>query len=358
MPLAFIPSPSHAIWHAGPVPFRLQALFAVAGVALAIAIAERRYRAAGGRPGAVLDIAVWAVPAGLIPAALGAFLAPARGAPWQQVRTWDEALGYPGAAALGILAAWLACRLPRRRRPPRRLPPRRRPPRPRRSLASPGKPGKRRTPESPINRGKSIKPGKLRNSGKGRKPAKPRKPVAPARPGKPSLLGKLATPGKLAPLAGAVAPAMAFGHAVAALGGWAAQEGYGHPSSLWWAVQISPAHRLPGYENFATFQPMFLYEALWDVATGVAVIWAARRFALNGGSTFALQAAAYAAGGFALFWLGIGHLPLVLGIRAGELGDALVLVGSVTYLARTWHKRTPPLQVSAKVPLERDSPVM
>ena len=279
MPLAYIPSPLHAVWRLGPVPVRLQALFAVAGIVVALVIAERRYRAAGGRPGAVLDIAAWAVPAGLIPAALGAALAPVHGAPWQQVRTWDEALGYPGAAALGTLAAWVACHADRRRM-------------------------------------------------------------------------------RLAPLAGAIAPAMAFGHAVADLGGWAAQEGYGHPSSLWWAVQISPAHRLSGYENFATFQPMFMYEALWDVATGVAVIWAARRFTLNGDSAFALQAAAYAAGGFALFWLGIGHLPLVLGIRAGELGDAIVLVGSVTYLARTWRRRSSRFQVSRKLPLERDTPVM
>src|SRR5215469_2333612 len=229
MPLAYIPSPPHAVWHLGPVPVRLQALFAVAGVILALTIAERRYRAAGGRPGAVLDVAVWAVPAGLIPVVLGAVLATAHGAPWQEIRTWDDALGYPGAAALGTLAAWAACRRSR-----------------------------------------------------------------------------------LAPLAGAVAPALAFGRAVADLGGWAAQQGYGQPSSLWWAVQISPAHRLSGYENFATFQPMFLYEALWDVATGAAVIWATRRFALRGDRAFALAAAGYAAGGFALFWLGIGHLPLVL----------------------------------------------
>jgi phosphatidylglycerol---prolipoprotein diacylglyceryl transferase len=288
MPVAYIPSPPHAVWHLGPAPVRLQALFVVGGIVLALVIAERRYRAIGGRPGAILDVAVWAVPAGLIPAALGAVLAPAHGAPWQQIRTWDEALGYPGAAALGTLAAWLACRL------------------------------------------------------------------GGVRPAPAAARSRL----RFAPLAGAVAPALAFGHALAALGEWAGQQGYGHPSSLWWAVQISPAHRLSGYENFATFQPIFLYEALWDVATGVAVLWAIRRFALAGDRAFALQAAAYAAGGFVLFWLGIGHLPLVLGIRAGELGDAIVLVGSVTYLARTRRRRTPPFQVSTKFPLERDSPVM
>lgn len=277
MPLAYIPSPAHAVWRLGPVPVRLQALFAVAGVVLALVIAERRYRAQGGRPGAILDVAAWAIPAGMIPAAAGAILAPLHGAPWPQIRTWDEAFGYAGAAALGTVAAWLACR--------------------HRNL-------------------------------------------------------------RLAPLAGAVAPALAFGHALADLGDWTAQQGYGQPSSLWWAVQISPAHRLSGYENFATFQPMFAYEALCDVATGVAVIWATHRFALKGDSAFALQAAIYAAGVFAVFWLGIGHLPVVLGIRAGELGDAIALVGSVTYLARAGRGRTPSFQAAQKLPLERDSPVM
>jgi hypothetical protein len=155
-----------------------------------------------------------------------------------------------------------------------------------------------------------------------------------------------------------VAPAIAFGLAVAAAGNWFAQQGYGHPSSLWWAVAISPAHRPSGYENFATFQPIFLYQALWSLMTGVTVAWAARRFTLPGERVFALWAAAYAVGGFALFWLGIGHLPVVLGLRAGELGDVAVLIGATVYLARTRRMRPRPFQPAQKPALERDSPVM
>ena len=282
MPLAYIPSPSHVIWHVGPVPVRTQALFAVAGIILAIFVADRRYRAAGGAGGVITDVAAWAIPAGLIPAALGAFLVPLHGAGWQAVRSWDEALGYPGAAALGTLAAWIGSR-------------------------------------------------RMRVRGK---------------------------PFRFARIAGAVAPALAFGHAVSEIGSWAAQQGYGQPSSLWWAVEISPARRLSGYENFATFQPLFMYGALWDVLTGFAVIYLSRRLALSGDRAFALCAAAYGAGGFALFWLGIGHLPLVLGIRAGELGDAVVLVGAVIYLARTRRRRDEPFQKVQKSPLERDAPLM
>lgn len=276
MPLASILSPSRSSWHLGPLPLRAQALCVVAGIVAAIWIADRRYRKAGGSRGAIMDVAAWAVPAGLIPAAIGALAAPAHGGGWQAVRTWDAVAGFPGAVALGILAAWLACR------------------------------------------------GRLRFD----------------------------------PVAAAAAPAIAFGLAVASLGGWFSQQGFGRPSSLPWAVAISPAHRPAGYENFATFQPVFLYLALWSAAAGVAVAVATRRLGLRGDRALALAAAAYAAGGFALFWLGIGHLPVVFGLRAGELGDAAVLVGSAIYLARTRPSRIKPLQPAQKPALESDSPVL
>ncbi|MGB6572823.1 MAG: prolipoprotein diacylglyceryl transferase family protein, partial [Trebonia sp.] len=88
MPLASIPSPPHARVHLGPVTLRWQALAIVAGILLAIWLADRRYRAAGGPRGAMTDVAAWAVPAGLIPAAIGALTAQAHGG-WQTVRTWD-----------------------------------------------------------------------------------------------------------------------------------------------------------------------------------------------------------------------------------------------------------------------------
>jgi len=315
MPLAYIPSPPHSSWHLGLLTLRAQALCVIAGILLAIWIADRRYRNAGGPRGVIVDVAAWAVPAGLIPAALGALLAQVQGGPWQAVRTWDAVIGFPGAVALGTFAAWLACR---------------------RLSAGPYAPG---GPRRPLPRPPRRPPTALK-----------RNPRTPQHPRGRRL--------RLGPVAAATAPAIAFGQALAAAGDWFAQQGYGHPSSLWWAVAISPAHRPSGYENFATFQPIFLYQALWSVTTGVGVAWAARRFALPGERVFALWAAAYAAGGFTLFWLGIGHLPVVLGLRAGELGDAAVLIGATVYLARTRHMRNRPYQPAHKPALERDSPVM
>jgi prolipoprotein diacylglyceryltransferase len=157
---------------------------------------------------------------------------------------------------------------------------------------------------------------------------------------------------KLAPVAGAAAPAIAFGLAVGVLGNWWTQQFYGRPSSWWWAVQISPVHRVPGYENYGTFQPVFAYQALWDAALGFGVIWAARRFTLSGERTFLLCAAGYAAGGYWAESLRVGPVPHALGLRYSALVDIGVFVLSVVGLYLTRPRRAPQSRV-----YERSSPV-
>ena len=164
---------------------------------------------------------------------------------------------------------------------------------------------------------------------------------------------------RLGPVAGAAAPAAAFGLALASLGDWWTQQFYGQPSSWWWAVQISPTRRAPGYENYATFQPLFLYQALWDVAVGFGVIWAARRFSLSGERTFLLTAAAVAAGSFWAQEARIGPLTRLLGIRYGALEYAVVFVLAVAalYLTRPKPRPAPRLHPrSGPVPFVEDSP--
>jgi hypothetical protein len=69
------------------------------------------------------------------------------------------------------------------------------------------------------------------------------------------------------------------------------------------------------------------------VATGVTVVWVTRRVSVADDKLFAVCAMAYTIGVFAVFWLGIAHLPLALGIQAGELGDGLAAAGALVYLA-------------------------
>ncbi len=157
------------------------------------------------------------------------------------------------------------------------------------------------------------------------------------------------------PVAGAAAPALAFGLAVGGLGNWWAQQFYGRPSTWWWAVQISPTHRVPGYENYSTFQPAFLYQSLWDLALGFALIWTARRFALSGERTFMLGAAGYAVGGFWVESLRIGPLPRALGMRYGALGDIVVFFLAVVGMYLTRPGRKPPARAHPGRALAEDS---
>jgi prolipoprotein diacylglyceryltransferase len=319
MPLAFLPSPVRSVWHLGPVPIRGQALCVVAGILVGLGITAWRYQAAGGKRGVIADVAAWAVPAGLVPAAFGVLLGGAHPGVLQAVRTWDQVAGFPGAVAFGAAGAWAGCRRMRAA--------------PRRAAALSGWPAVTGSDNS-----KKPRDSRPRRAGVGQ--------------------GRSRTRTGMAALAAAVAPALLFGHAVAMLGEWLAQRGYGKPAALPWAVEISPAHRAQGLENFATFQPLFAYQALWDVAAGVAVIWVARRLALSGTRVLALAAALYASSGFALFWLGIAHSPAVLGLRAASLGDALLLVAATAYLARTHRSGVTSAQLPGKVPLERSRPLM
>jgi prolipoprotein diacylglyceryltransferase len=133
----------------------------------------------------------------------------------------------------------------------------------------------------------------------------------------------------LAPVAHAAAPAVAFGLAIGGLAHWWAQDFYGRPATWWLAERITPEHRVPGFESLATFQPAFLYQSLWDVAVGLAAIWAAKRFSLTGERLFMLAAAAYAAGGLWVESIRIGPLPRLFGMPYGAWGDVAVFVLAV-----------------------------
>ncbi|MBO3745372.1 prolipoprotein diacylglyceryl transferase [Streptosporangiaceae bacterium NEAU-GS5] len=118
MPLASIPSPSQGVWYLGPIPLRAYALCIVLGVIVAVWIGERRWRARGGAPGTITDLAVWAVPFGLVGGRLYHvmtdwqlyFGASAEKRPIDVLYIWEGGLGIWGAIALGAVGVWIACR--------------------------------------------------------------------------------------------------------------------------------------------------------------------------------------------------------------------------------------------------------
>jgi prolipoprotein diacylglyceryl transferase len=91
----------------------------------------------------------------------------------------------------------------------------------------------------------------------------------------------------------AVAPGLLLAQGIGRWGNYWNQELYGKPTSLPWGLKIDPAHRVEGYSSFATFQPTFLYEFVWDVAGVGVLLWIDRRFTLRRPALFALYVAWY-----------------------------------------------------------------
>ncbi len=111
-----IPSPSDGVWNLGPVPIRGYALCIILGIVAAIWIGERRWVARGGRAGDVQDIAIWAVPFGIVGARLYHVATD-----WERyfgdgenpvtaLYVWRGGLGIWGGVALGAVGAYLGCR--------------------------------------------------------------------------------------------------------------------------------------------------------------------------------------------------------------------------------------------------------
>jgi prolipoprotein diacylglyceryl transferase len=114
--LAAIPSPTQGVWELGPLPIRAYALCIVAGIVAAVLITEKRWVARGGAPGDVLDIAVWAVPFGIIGGRIYHVITSPRpyfgagGDPMRAFAIWEGGLCIWGAIAFGGVGAWIACR--------------------------------------------------------------------------------------------------------------------------------------------------------------------------------------------------------------------------------------------------------
>ncbi|MFI9077919.1 prolipoprotein diacylglyceryl transferase [Streptomyces sioyaensis] len=116
MDLAFIPSPSTGVVYLGPVPLRGYAFCIIIGVFVGVWLGNKRWVQRGGRSGTVADIAVWAVPFGLVGGRLyhvittyEPYFGP-NGHPIDAFKVWQGGLGIWGAVALGAVGAWIGCR--------------------------------------------------------------------------------------------------------------------------------------------------------------------------------------------------------------------------------------------------------
>ena len=99
-----------------------------------------------------------------------------------------------------------------------------------------------------------------------------------------------------------VAPGVILAQAIGRWGNYFNQELYGYPTNLPWGIYIDPAHRLPGYETYSHFHPLFFYEFLWDLIGCVLLLFIGQRLQkrLLDGDIFFLYVIYYSIGRFYL----------------------------------------------------------
>jgi prolipoprotein diacylglyceryl transferase len=293
--LAYIPSPPQGVWHLGPVPLRAYALFIIIGIIAALLIGDRRWAARGGERGVIYDIALWAVPFGLIGGRLyhlatdwRTYFGEGGAGPIAALRIWDGGLGIWGAVALGGVGAWIACR--------------------RRDIPLPAF-------------GDAIAPGLV---------------LAQA-------IGRL----------GNYFNQELFGRETTMP--WGLEIFYRRDPAGF--VDVHSLDGVSTGQLAMVVQPTFLYELLWNLLIFVVLIIADRRFTLGHGRLFATYVAGYCVGRFWIELLRDDTATHIAGIRINSFTSTFVLIGAVVYLILAPKGREDPatLSGSAAELLEPDS---
>lgn len=112
-----IPSPTVSSFTLGPVVIHYYALFILAGIVVATFLTAGRMKARGMEAGLAIDIAIWAVPFGIVGGRLfhvathiGDYFGPGRD--WTSMfRLWEGGLAIYGAIIFGSIGAYIACQV-------------------------------------------------------------------------------------------------------------------------------------------------------------------------------------------------------------------------------------------------------
>lgn len=112
-----IPSPTVSSFTLGPVVIHFYALFILAGIVIATLLTAGRMKARGMEAGLAIDIAIWAVPFGIVGGRLfhvathvGDYFGPGRD--WTSMfRLWEGGLAIYGAIVFGSIGAYIACQV-------------------------------------------------------------------------------------------------------------------------------------------------------------------------------------------------------------------------------------------------------
>ncbi len=271
-----IPSPPVNGFHIGPAYIHFYGLMYVIGITLAIIITQRRWKAVGGDPGLVGDVAIWAVPAGIIGGRIYFDLTTPKYIPhhWYGVlAVWDGGLGIWGGIALAaVVGVW-----------------------------------------------------RVRRSG-----------------------------ASAALFMDAVAPALLVAQAIGRVGNYFNQELFGGPTTLPWALQISPSFRPAGYAQYTTFHPTFLYEFIFDLVWAALLVWLGHHRNIKPPGLFALYVAGYSA--FRIFEesLRVDPSEHFLGLRLNMYVASVLTIVGIVWFIRSQRRGKPASELLARRPASAD----
>src|SRR5580692_3111956 len=275
---AYLPSPPIDSFHIGPLDIHFYALGYIIGITLAILITRRRWRALGGDPDVVNDIALWVVPAGIIGGRIYFDITTPNDIPhvWYGVfAVWTGGLGIWGGVALAAaVGAW--------------------------------------------------------------------------------RLHKLGI--TVGPFANAIAPALLVAQAVGRIGNYFNKELFGKPTTLPWGLEIPFQYRVAGGipaadQHFATFQPSFLYELIWDLALAAFLVWLGHPARIKPWGLFALYVAGYS--GYRIFeeTIRVDSSVYFLGLRLNMfVAIALTVIGLVWFVLAQRRPERPYTVLPASAP--------
>ena len=267
--LAYIPSPPQGVWHLGFLPIRAYALCIIVGIVVGLFLGDRRWVARGGEPGVIYDIALWAVPFGLLGGRIyhvmtdwRMYFAAGGVGPLGVFKIWDGGLGIWGAVALGGVGAWIGCR-------------------------------RRGIPVGAF--GDAVAPGIILAQAIGRI----------GNYFNQELYGRPTT-----------VP-------------WALEIFYRRdPSGV---IDPSSHDGVSTGQLFARVHPTFLYELIWDVLVFVFLIWVDRRFKIGHARLFALYLASYCLGRFWVELMRSDPATHIAGIRINSFTSTFVFIGAMVY---------------------------
>lgn len=150
----------------------------------------------------------------------------------------------------------------------------------------------------------------------------------------------------LLPLLDILAPGATLGQAIGRWGNYINQEAYGLPTNVPWGIGIDEAHRLPGFDQFSTFHPTFLYESIFDGVLFLFLGWLfltrldpGLRRDDTGGVIFFLYLLLYSLVRFCIEFMRIDTVPIVVGLRAPQWISIVLMGVGIAGLVRVLRKQ-------------------